>query len=215
MAIAFPVSLDALNNPTAAGKMNASPSHAAQHADANDAIEALQVKVGIDSSAVATCLDYLRPKRLFSHHGDAGNTTTVETDLYSDTVTAGRLGVNDEVIQAQYSGLFVLSATATRTLRVYFGGTAIFDSGALGSLVATYWIANVTIIRVSSTVVRYAVSLVAGAAGIGDGVTVGEVTGLTLSNTNILKIAGQAGGTGAATDDIVAKFGTVDWKAAA
>jgi len=57
MATNFPTSLDALTNPTSSDPLN-SPSHSAQHANANDAIEALQAKVGVDSSAVATSLDY-------------------------------------------------------------------------------------------------------------------------------------------------------------
>ena len=57
MATDFPASLDALTNPTSTDALT-SPSHADQHADANDAIEALQAKVGVNSSAVTTSLDY-------------------------------------------------------------------------------------------------------------------------------------------------------------
>ena len=57
MATNFPTSLDALTNP-AAGDSLTSPSHADQHADANDAIETLQAKVGVNGSTVATSLDY-------------------------------------------------------------------------------------------------------------------------------------------------------------
>jgi hypothetical protein len=57
MATNFPSSLDSLTNPTSSDPLN-SPSHSAQHANANDAIEALQAKVGVDSSAVTTSLDY-------------------------------------------------------------------------------------------------------------------------------------------------------------
>lgn len=65
MAINFPTSLDALTNP-ASGDSLTSPSHAGQHADANDAIEALQAKVGVNSSAVSTSLDYKVNKPLNS-----------------------------------------------------------------------------------------------------------------------------------------------------
>lgn len=58
MATNFPTSLDALTNPGPTDPQNA-PSHSAQHANANDAIEALEAKVGVDSSAVTTSLDYL------------------------------------------------------------------------------------------------------------------------------------------------------------
>jgi hypothetical protein len=57
MATNFPTSLDSLTNPSGTDSMS-SPSHAGQHADANDAIEALQAKVGADSSAVTTSHDY-------------------------------------------------------------------------------------------------------------------------------------------------------------
>jgi hypothetical protein len=57
MAINFPTSLDSLSNPLSTDKLN-NPSHATQHANANDAIEALEAKVGIDGSAVTTSLTY-------------------------------------------------------------------------------------------------------------------------------------------------------------
>lgn len=57
MATNFPNSLDNLTNPSTSSQLN-SPSHAAQHTNANDAIEALQAKVGVDGSAVATSHDY-------------------------------------------------------------------------------------------------------------------------------------------------------------
>jgi hypothetical protein len=58
MVANFPTSLDALSNPTSTDGLN-NPSHSGQHADANDAIEALEAKVGINGSAVSTSLDYL------------------------------------------------------------------------------------------------------------------------------------------------------------
>lgn len=57
MSTNFPTALDTLTNPTATDYLN-SPSHAGQHSDANDAIEALEAKVGVDSSAVTTSHDY-------------------------------------------------------------------------------------------------------------------------------------------------------------
>jgi hypothetical protein len=57
MATNFPTSLDALTNPLSTDKLN-NPSHSAQHANSNDAIEALQAKVGVNGSAVTSTLDY-------------------------------------------------------------------------------------------------------------------------------------------------------------
>jgi hypothetical protein len=58
VATSFPTSLDTLTNPSG-GDQRSSPSHAAQHTDANDAIEALEAKVGVNGSAVTTSLDFL------------------------------------------------------------------------------------------------------------------------------------------------------------
>lgn len=57
MATNFPTSLDSATNPTSSNTL-ASPDHAAQHANANDAIAALEAKVGVNGSAVTTSLDY-------------------------------------------------------------------------------------------------------------------------------------------------------------
>ena len=57
MATNFPASLDTLTNPTSSDSLS-SPSHSAQHANVNDSVEALQAKLGADSSAVTSSLDY-------------------------------------------------------------------------------------------------------------------------------------------------------------
>lgn len=149
------------------------------------------------------------PTSLFDHYINAGNVTTGETDLYSDTIAASQLGANGDKLEAEYGGVFVSSATATREIKVYFGGTVILDTGTLTLTLSSAWTAYVSIIRVSATVVRYMVSLTTEGAALAAYTAVGEVTGLTLSNTNILKITGQAASTGAATNDIVAKLGNV------
>lgn len=57
MTISYPNSLDTLANPSAGDGLN-NPDHALQHDNENDAIEALEAKVGVDSSAVTTSHDY-------------------------------------------------------------------------------------------------------------------------------------------------------------
>jgi hypothetical protein len=62
MATSYPGGLDAFTNPAPSDDIeNANPAldHDLQHANANDAIEAIQAKVGIDSSAVTTSHDYI------------------------------------------------------------------------------------------------------------------------------------------------------------
>ena len=57
MAITYPTTLDSLTNPTASDKQN-SPALYTQLSDLNDIAEALQAKVGVDSSAVTSSHDY-------------------------------------------------------------------------------------------------------------------------------------------------------------
>lgn len=61
MSINYPTSLDSLSNPIGTDKVNnavAALKHSTQHSNANDAIEALEAKVGINGSAVTTSHDY-------------------------------------------------------------------------------------------------------------------------------------------------------------
>ncbi len=148
---------------------------------------------------------------LFTHFTDAPNGTTVETDLYSDSVPASTLAANGDSVAATYGGIIVQSATATRQLKVYFGGSVIFDPGALSVSVAGDWVIEATIMRVSATVVRYAVAMTLTGASLGAYADVGELTGLTLSGANVLKVTGQAAGVGASSSDIVAQVASVGW----
>jgi len=90
MATNFPASLDTLTNPTSSDSLS-SPSHSSQHANVNDAVEALQAKVGADSSAVTTSLDY---KVAQLEAGATGGKIIAvkhayKTDTFSASVTAG------------------------------------------------------------------------------------------------------------------------------
>lgn len=62
----FPTTLDSATDPTSGQFLN-SPSHSAQHGFENDAIVALETKVGIDSSAVTTTHDYKLQKVVIDH----------------------------------------------------------------------------------------------------------------------------------------------------
>lgn len=59
MTTNFPAALDTLANPSPTDPMNSvTVPHAEQHANANDAIEAIQAKVGVDESADPSSLDH-------------------------------------------------------------------------------------------------------------------------------------------------------------
>jgi len=57
MATTFPTTLDQLLNPTGTDSVQL-VSHAAQHSNANDAIEALEAKLGVDNSTNTATIDY-------------------------------------------------------------------------------------------------------------------------------------------------------------
>ena len=57
MASTYPTSLDSFTNPIAANPLTA-PSHAQQHSDLNDAVEALEAKVAIGATVLGTYTAY-------------------------------------------------------------------------------------------------------------------------------------------------------------
>lgn len=149
---------------------------------------------------------------LFDHFADANNSGTSETDLYSDTIPAGQLATTGDKLFGDYGGVFSGAVSATQQLRAYFGGTLIFDSGALAIGVATpSWDIYVTVIRVSASVVRCVASITTSSAALSSSAQYTEVTGLTLANTQVLKITGTAGGVAGASSQITAKLSTVSY----
>jgi hypothetical protein len=84
MATNFPASLDTLTNPTSSDSLS-SPSHSAQHANVNDAVEALQAKVGADSSGVTSSHDYkIAQLEAISHGKILQVVSTTKTDTYTN-----------------------------------------------------------------------------------------------------------------------------------
>jgi hypothetical protein len=57
MTTNFPAGLDDFVNPAGTSLLT-SPDHAGLHTDVNDAVEALEAKVGVDGSLVTSSLDY-------------------------------------------------------------------------------------------------------------------------------------------------------------
>lgn len=154
---------------------------------------------------------------IFDHFVDVGNTHTDGTvdTLYTDTIPAKMLANSGDKIEAEYGGKFVSSGTASREVQVFFAGTSIFDTGTLTVSLSSSWTCYVLLIRVSATVVRYMVSFSTEGAALAAYTSVGELTGLTLTTTTVLRITGQSNGTGAAVNDVVAKLGSVSYFPAA
>src|SRR3990167_4503440 len=100
MPSTFPTTLDAFTNPSPASSLQGvNVSHALQHSDANDAIELLEAKLGIDSSAVATAIDYFLKHasgnfRTHVHAGGANDGAIVPLTNVSGTLPVPRGGTN-------------------------------------------------------------------------------------------------------------------------
>ena len=84
MAISYPSSLDDFTNPASGDPLN-SPSHSQQHKNINDAVEALEAKVGADSSAVTTSHDY----KIAQLESGKQKVDTIPTDLKISTASKG------------------------------------------------------------------------------------------------------------------------------
>jgi hypothetical protein len=144
---------------------------------------------------------------------DASNTGTGETDLHSYTTPASTLAADGDKLEFEFGGNMP-DATATITIKVYFGGTQIYTSGAITLSGSGDYHVSGFLVRVNSTTVR---AIVSGIHRSGVPLTSSdytEVTGLTLSNTNIIKITGQAGGGTGGTGDIVDKLGRISYEPA-
>lgn len=132
MAINFPTSLDSLTNPLGTDSVQA-VSHAAQHADTNDAIEALEAKVGADNSTVTTSLDY-RVNALENASLDEEGIQQIAADLLTNgthtNIAVTYDDANDKInLEATYGNEEAISAIAT-ALTAGTGITKTYDNVA-------------------------------------------------------------------------------------
>lgn len=152
---------------------------------------------------------------LFNDFADVSNGTTLETDLYTHTLSAGQLTNNGDKLFVQFGGT-ATGNTNRKQIKLYFGGTIVGDSGLIIPIAATalLWDGNFMIMRVSSTVVRVTGSLLfvdTTLVNQSNPTKYVEVTGLTLSNTQIVKITGQSN---TASNDVTAKLMNISYLAA-
>ena len=112
MAINFPTSIDSLTNPISSNTLD-NPSHAGQHSDANDAIEALETKVGVNSSAVSGSIDYKLTNTSSSNPGHKHTLANGATDV---TASAAELNQLDDVSVGGTSSGDVVTIDGTQIL---------------------------------------------------------------------------------------------------
>jgi len=143
MATNYPSSLDNFTNPNGADPQN-SPSHSLQHADANDAIEALETKVGIGSSPAGSAT--------------AGNVLVTSTGGTTTWTTVGTAGINSTGGTAGYALTASTAGAVTwlpsnTIIPIASGGTAArtFAAGDQGKLLEFNGTFTVTIPADSTT----------------------------------------------------------------
>jgi len=145
MAINFPTSLDTFSNPIGTDLLeNATTAldHDVQHSNANDAIEALEAKVGIDGSAVTTTHDY---KLSGVATGDKAVSKTGTETLTNKTLTAPQINMGSDAAGDMYY----------RSLAGVFSRLAIGTSGQILNVDSSgipAWIANPSAADSSTTV---------------------------------------------------------------
>lgn len=131
---------------------------------------------------------------LFAHYTTSGTSSVAETDLYSDTLAAGQLAANGDTIYVDFTTQYPGGGASTKRVRLYFGGTAIYDSTGVASPGNSTLTGRATIVREDASTVRCSVQIVVSAAGYSTSTVASytRITGLTLSNTQIVKITGQS-----------------------
>jgi hypothetical protein len=145
---------------------------------------------------------------IFVSSATTGNSAGTETDIRTVTLEAGVLGTDGDSVTVTAGGTIANTGSTNKRLRAYFGGTSILDTGPT-SLLADTWRMVLDITRASSSSVKCVMTLTFG-SGFFSVPQYTSVTGLTLSNTQVLKITGN----GSFASDVVAEVWKGHWSSA-
>ena len=168
MASTYPTSLDVFTNPLTTNPLTA-PSHAQQHSDINDAVEALEAKVAIGATVLGTYINH-----------SAAMTFPGGVTVGNGTKTAYYARVNNFV---HFYGRFTLGTTSAITGPIQLGlpvncdatmvstgnpfGLVYYQDASTGSLVPSdaisVGVANTVYTSVTNTAGTYATRTNAGA----------------------------------------------------
>ena len=178
MASTYPTSLDVFTNPLAANPLTA-PSHAQQHSDINDAVEALETKVAIGNTVLGAWIDYNPTWTATTTNPVIGNgSITGRYSLVNKTVTAQifmKAGSTTTFGNGAY--LFSLPVAAAATLSTYPAlGAGWGEDASAGA--ATTFTANVRNSRTDVFELRYT-------AGSGSG-AVTQTAPYTWANSDLI-----------------------------
>lgn len=139
-----------------------------------------------------------------------GNTALTETNAFSHSIAANTLTVNGSSIEFYAAGTFATSASVDKRVKVVYGGTTLFDSGALAVTVAADWNIRGAVIRTGAATQKATVTFECSDAALRastDYTTPAE----TLSGAVTMKLT--VNGTNA--NDTVAELYKESWAAAA
>ena len=170
MAINYPTSLDVFTNPTSTDPLT-SPPHATQHANLNDAVEALEAYAGVTGSTVATSLtNQISLKAPIASPTFTG-TPTLPTGTIATTQTAGNSTT------AVATTAFV--TTADQLMGTYTSYTPTLSGVTLGNgtLAGTYARVN-DFIHASGSFTFGSTSAITGTVGIAAPVNINASMGL-------------------------------------
>jgi len=132
MASNFPSSLDSFTNPSSTDAMDSvSVPHATQHSDLNDAVEALQAKVGADSSGVASSHDY----KIAQLESDvAGFTSGKILQVVRATDTTLRATTSTSFVDITGASVTITPTSATSNIIVVFSGEVVSDTAGMPAM---------------------------------------------------------------------------------
>lgn len=120
MSIVYPGALDNFTNPVAGDTMAAVP-HDQQHSDENDAIEALEAKVGITGSLDPTSLTYQINAITSAFTGSSSGINTGDQNLFSSVAVTGQSSI--------------IATGTTSTLTMIGSGVTITTDTGTGALI--------------------------------------------------------------------------------
>src|SRR3972149_7030273 len=131
MPTSFPVTLDDFPNPTPADNLS-TPAvlHSTQHANINDAVEALEAKIGGDGSAVASSPDYRGVQLEAIDHAAVTIGTANGLSLVGQALSLGlaSAGVTGTLSGTDWSTFNAKQAALTFPLGADLGGTGIANA---------------------------------------------------------------------------------------
>lgn len=134
MSILYPTAIDTFTNPTASNNLS-NPSHSLQHSNENDAIVALETKVGVNNSTDPASLDYKVANSVMSSSVFTTDNALVRVDrptTNNRNVQQAAATMNDVGDLILPASRYLIAADANLNIASNAGGTGVVNVGCLG-----------------------------------------------------------------------------------